>query len=198
MATKKIILVRHGSTRDNGQGAKDKIRGWSNAPLDDRGVIDAQRAAKELKGLPITLLASSDLQRAVQTAGIIQKVTGIQMATPSQFFRPWNLGVYTGMESEKAHPVIQQMATEHPDQPVQGGESFHSFERRFMHGLKLLCMHEGLPALVTHYRCICLLEAWKDNGFQPDGSINHGRFCVKGEPPGHVKEFDVPVERIPR
>ena len=194
---KPIILIRHGSTKDNGAGAQDKIRGWKDVPLDDRGKIEAQQAARDCKGLKLAGLVSSDLSRAKETAMIISRMDDIKLISVSPYFRPWNLGIYTGVESEQAAPDIQKYATQMPQTPVPKGESFHDFERRFFKGLKMVCGHPGLIGIVSHYRCICLLESWKSAGFPPDGSIDHEKFCRKGEPPGHVKEFDVPTERIP-
>lgn len=199
---KKIVLIRHGSTRLNGKpgASNDKIRGWQDVPLDDSGVMDAHKIAKQLKNYHVTALVSSDLGRSAHTAAIIAHDTGIPFARAhiTQFFRPWNLGNFNGQDSKKAAPQIQKYAAETPQQPVPGGESFHDFERRFFRGLAILCRMPGLPALVTHYRCLCLLESWAKAGYRPDGSIDHVNFNSPGDPPGSVKEFDVPVERIPR
>ena len=54
---KKIILIRHGSTKlnsESGNTSPDKIRGWQDVPLDDRGVQESHEAAKELDGNKIT------------------------------------------------------------------------------------------------------------------------------------------------
>ena len=199
---KKIILIRHGSTKLNSSSGSspDRIRGWQDVPLDDRGVQEAHKSAKELKGLNITALFSSDLGRSSSTAAIISAGAGIPFtrAGISPLFRPWNLGQFNGQDSKKSAPFIQKYAAEYPSRMVPGGESFHSFEARFFHGLRMLCSVPGLPALVTHYRCLCLLESWQKAGFLPNGSIDHVNFSKQGDPPGHVKDFDVPVERIPR
>ena len=197
---KKIILIRHGSTKLNGSSSSshDKIRGWQDVPLDDRGVLEAHKAAKELSKFHATALYSSDLSRASNTAAILAHDAGIPLSPShiTQYFRPWNLGKFNGQESSKAASQIQKY-TEQPSVAVPGGESFHDFERRFFRGLKMLCGMPGIPALVTHYRCFCLLDAWAQGGYQPNGSIDHGKFNKHGDAPGHVKEFDVPVERIP-
>ena len=197
---KKIILVRHGSTQLNGSETTDRIRGWQDVPLNDQGIAEAHKAAKEVKKYPVTMLVSSDLVRASRTAAIISYDDGIRLSRAhiTSFFRPWNLGQFHGMESKKVKAQIQKYVEQTPQQPVPGGESFHDFERRFFRGLTILCRLPGLTALVTHYRCICLLDAWAKAGYQPNGSIDHEQLNCAGEPPGHVKEFDVPVERIPR
>ena len=206
---KKIILIRHGSTALNSSSnsSPDRIRGWQDVPLDDRGVIDANKSAAELKdmrnaatAMGVTALFSSDLIRSSHTAAIIAKDTGIPFSAQhiSQLFRPWNLGNFNGQDSKKAAPQINKYAENTPQVQVPGGESFHDFERRFFRGLAILCRQPGLPALVTHYRCLCLLESWAKAGYMPNGSIDHVNFNKQGEAPGHVKDFDVPVERIPR
>ena len=208
MTVKKIVLIRHGSTALNSSSnsSPDRIRGWQDVPLDDRGVIDAHKSATELKDMKgvgaqrVTALFSSDLIRSSHTAAIIAKDTGIPFSAQhiSQLFRPWNLGNFNGQDSKRAAPQINKYAENTPRVRVPGGESFHDFERRFFRGLAILCRQPGLPALVTHYRCLCLLESWAKAGYMPNGSIDHVNFNKQGEAPGHVKDFDVPVERIPR
>lgn len=196
VSLKKIIIIRHGSTRLN-KTSGDRIRGWQDVPLDDRGIIEAHKAAKALKGLPVDFLVSSDLQRAYVTAMLISRDTSIPFKGKFMEFRPWNLGKFQSMESEAVATQIQAYVEKQPNTPVPGGESFLTFEQRLFHGIRMLCQAPGLPGLVTHYRCMCVLDAWKEAGYQPDGSIDHTAFCKKGDPPGHIKEYDIPVERLP-
>ena len=198
---RKLLLSRHGSTRWNHPNqAKEKVRGWVDLPLDDKGIIEGHKIAKELKGLPIDIMVSSDIQRAVQTAMIIHKDTEIPYGGPTMAFRPWNLGKFQGMESVKAAPFITKFAQEQPHISVPQGESFHDFERRFFMGLRQLFQsHQGLPLIITHYRCVCMLEAWQKAGSRPDGSIDHVEFCKKNnKPTGHIQEYDIQVEQLPQ
>jgi len=62
-----IILVRHGECEGN---IKGMFRGRTDFPLNERGLIQAQDLAKELKNFSIKHIYSSPLTRARQTAGI--------------------------------------------------------------------------------------------------------------------------------
>ncbi len=64
-----IYVVRHGETEDNAKG----VFRTAGATLTDKGRIQAQELAAELKGKGITKIYSSDLPRAIETSQIIQK-----------------------------------------------------------------------------------------------------------------------------
>src|SRR5580765_3059025 len=88
-----IYVVRHGCTDMNAEGgtSADKIRGWSNVPLNDVGREDAHRAAESLKDKGITAIVASDLDRSKETASIIGKTLGIEPEYTMKL-RPWDLG----------------------------------------------------------------------------------------------------------
>ena len=200
---RKVILSRHGSTKWNSKSdpSKEKVRGWVDLPLNDMGRMESQKTAEQLKKVPgVGFIISSDLKRSVETAMMFHKTTGLPYLGPTPAFRPWNLGKFQGMESVKAAPYITEYAQNKPHIPVPQGEAFHDFERRFFTGLRhLLTSHQELPCIVTHYRCFCMVEAWQLAGSRPDGSIDHVSFCKKNNhPAGHLKEYDVDVERLPQ
>ncbi len=70
----KLILVRHGqsiaNSRWRSQGNKDK---WVNTSLSKKGIEQAKRVAERLKDENISVIYSSDLKRAKQTAKEINK-----------------------------------------------------------------------------------------------------------------------------
>eukprot|EP01054_Gregarina_sp_Poly1_P000809 Gregarina_sp_Poly_1__808@NODE_1192_length_4819_cov_79_115320_g819_i0_p3_GENE_NODE_1192_length_4819_cov_79_115320_g819_i0NODE_1192_length_4819_cov_79_115320_g819_i0_p3_ORF_typecomplete_len231_score18_36His_Phos_1/PF00300_22/9e40_NODE_1192_length_4819_cov_79_115320_g819_i026443336 len=65
----KLIIVRHGET----DGYSDRFIGWSDAPLNKRGYLQAHEAAEEIKKLdiPIDTCYASCLQRSLNTLRII-------------------------------------------------------------------------------------------------------------------------------
>ena len=65
---KTIYLVRHGQTIIN---KYDKIQGWCDTPLTDKGIADAKHAGEVLKNIPFDIALSSDLGRAVDTCDYI-------------------------------------------------------------------------------------------------------------------------------
>jgi bisphosphoglycerate-dependent phosphoglycerate mutase len=84
----KMFLVRHGDTALNDA---DLIHGWVDAPLNEKGIQDAHKAADSLDGKNITRIVSSDLPRAKQTANIISKKLGIPV-TFDPNLRTWDSG----------------------------------------------------------------------------------------------------------
>lgn len=69
----KLYLIRHGETVHN----KDSIvQGWHDSELTERGRTQADEASKQLAGLKPTIIFSSDLGRAQQTAAAVRKDIG--------------------------------------------------------------------------------------------------------------------------
>lgn len=64
----KFGFIRHGSTQWNTEG---KAQGWSDIPLNNEGIEDANRLADRLYSEDWDIIYSSDLLRAHQTANII-------------------------------------------------------------------------------------------------------------------------------
>lgn len=62
---KKIIIVRHGETQWN---VERRLQGWSDVPLNDHGHAQAKKVADRLSSESVTVIYSSDHQRAHQTA----------------------------------------------------------------------------------------------------------------------------------
>ena len=73
----RLVWLRHGRTPWNQEG---RFQGQVDIPLDDVGQTQAQRAASYLIHLEPTLIVSSDLQRAVQTAQPLAQLAGIPIA----------------------------------------------------------------------------------------------------------------------
>src|SRR5215469_8679357 len=70
-------LVRHGSTDLNGGGdSAERIRGHIDVPLTDEGREQARALGKDLKDKGISMLYSSDLSRAKETADLMSMEMG--------------------------------------------------------------------------------------------------------------------------
>jgi 2,3-bisphosphoglycerate-dependent phosphoglycerate mutase len=70
MKSTKLLLIRHGQTEWN------KIRRWqgqTDVPLSELGVVQARDVALQLANHTFDVIISSDLQRALQTAVIINE-----------------------------------------------------------------------------------------------------------------------------
>jgi broad specificity phosphatase PhoE/GNAT superfamily N-acetyltransferase len=166
----KTYIVRHGSTEMNADDtSKDKIRGFLNIPLSDKGKKEASALAEGLTGSGITTIITSDLKRAKQTADAIAKTTDAKVVEEPGL-RPWHFGpTIEGKPTDDMLPVIKNLV-EHPDEVPKGGESFNTFKDRFIGAF-----HEAqdkypdeTTALVTHYRGTKLLDAWRAEGVDND------------------------------
>jgi broad specificity phosphatase PhoE len=71
------VLWRHGRTAWNGE---NRFQGHMDIPLDEVGRAQAARGAALLAGLGPHALASSDLQRARDTAAELARLTGLEIA----------------------------------------------------------------------------------------------------------------------
>jgi broad specificity phosphatase PhoE len=67
-----FICVRHGFTEWNRQW---RFQGRTDIPLNDEGIAQAHAAARRLQNVPIDIVVSSPLIRAVKTAEIIAEAS---------------------------------------------------------------------------------------------------------------------------
>ncbi len=194
--TRPVLFIRHGSTHLNDVNrAGDKIRGWADVPLDDRGLKEAEQAGKKLASLGVKpkILFTSDLQRASTTAHIISQLTGIPVAPPTHGLRPWNLGRFQGEESASIAPQLK-MFINNPGQRVPGGESFTEFSTRFISTIKgLLARTQLRVGLVSHHRNERFLAALDKADWQ---GFDKQEFLKHGSPTGIMFTFEIPY--VPR
>lgn len=198
--TKTLLIVRHGATKLNNQTdmSEDRIRGWSNVPLSSEGIQEAHKAAADLMSYGCEMVLSSDLTRAADTAEIISQTIHCPVHLTG-ILRPWNLGDLQGASTKRALPIIEKFVVDAPDKSVPGGESFNSFkDRALVRGLPQLIqmIGEKIAVLVTHHRDERLYFAWRDAGFPPDFSIKLSTFLQKGEAPGAVLPFEIPISAL--
>lgn len=66
----KILLIRHGETTDN---LKDILQGHRPGVLSDLGIKQAHERGEKMLGMKIDYIVSSDLQRSIDTANILNK-----------------------------------------------------------------------------------------------------------------------------
>lgn len=93
----RLILVRHGETDWNTQR---RYQGWSDSPLNDVGVRQADLLSARLAGEQVGAVYTSDLQRAMQTAQAI----AMQHALPAiadPRLREMSFGGWEGLTYEE-------------------------------------------------------------------------------------------------
>lgn len=199
--TMTFTFIRHGSTRMNNHDdtSKDRIRGWTNVPLNEDGIKDAEKAGKKLRDSGIKVIVHSDLDRSAQTAKIVNKEgeLGAQLVSTPKL-RPWDLGDFTGNPTKEAMPKIAAYILEKPDEPVPNGESFNDFRARHFSGIQYAVRKAGRKKLgvVAHYRNERMLSSWDVAGQPADHSIDLDEFTSKGDAPGGILEFSINRKRL--
>ena len=175
----KLILVRHGHTCLNVPGKDERLRGWLDIPLDERGLREANETAELLDNYQVEAIYSSDLRRARQTAEILRRRTQARRVTTSNELRPWNLGVFAGQRVFDILPFLN-LLNRHPSLAAPSGESFYQFYGRYSSRLKelLSLALESAQCIVavTHVRNLLASQTVIEGG-DPD------RIPVRGGPP---------------
>jgi broad specificity phosphatase PhoE len=87
IATTVVHLVRHGEVANPGGVLYGRIPGFG---LSENGKLMAKAAADYLGGRDITVLRSSPLERAQQTAEPIAAQLGLQVEVDERLVEPWN------------------------------------------------------------------------------------------------------------
>ncbi|WP_334172454.1 histidine phosphatase family protein [Sinomonas sp.] len=77
-----LYLVRHGRTALNAQG---RLRGLADPALDEAGIAEAERLARDLAATAAAMVVSGPLERARRTAQIIAQATSIPHLVDERF-----------------------------------------------------------------------------------------------------------------
>ncbi|GAA2698679.1 MULTISPECIES: histidine phosphatase family protein [Nonomuraea] len=115
--SKRIVCLRHGQTLWN---VEHRFQGHTDIPLDETGVAQAARAASLLAALRPTMIVSSDLRRANDTALALARLVGLDVSVDKDF-RERGGGAWEGLTREEiaARWPAEYVAWEAPDgEPV--------------------------------------------------------------------------------
>ena len=148
----KLIAIRHGETQWN---IEAREQGHLDSALTPRGIQQARAVAERLRQVRCSVLYSSDLGRAMQTAEIISSATGVRI-TQDVDLRERNMGIFEGLTKEE---MTQRFPAEYSDYRRIGqgfriprGESGQERLERSIRVLKAIAErhpHERIVA-VTH------------------------------------------------
>jgi glucosyl-3-phosphoglycerate phosphatase len=119
---RRVVLLRHGQTDYNVAG---RMQGHIDSHLTDEGRAQAVRAAPVLATMPFDRIVSSDLTRAVDTAGIVAEAIGLPVKYDARL-RETHLGHWQGhdvAEVEKDYPGQIAEWRSDPRWTPPGGES---------------------------------------------------------------------------
>lgn len=88
----RLLLVRHGETVDN---VNQIMQGLTQGELTQKGVLQAEELAQQMRDEQIDVFVSSDLKRSIDTCRIIAQSHGLPVVqTPLLRERDW--GGFTG------------------------------------------------------------------------------------------------------
>ncbi len=94
--SRQVIVLRHGRTSWN---AEQRFQGQADPPLDDVGRAQADEVAGLLAALRPSVIVTSDLQRAAQTAQAIGERAGLTVQVDARL-RERSLGHWEGLTRE--------------------------------------------------------------------------------------------------
>lgn len=113
----RLVLVRHGQTEYNREG---RLQGQVDIPLNETGIRQAESLAAAVTADPPDVIVASPLGRALETARIISRGTGLEITTDEAFLER-GFGRWEGLRGEEIH---RRWPAEHADwrahRPVLG------------------------------------------------------------------------------
>lgn len=149
----RVVLWRHGQTEWNAEG---RFQGQTDVPLDTVGRAQARRAAPLLARLGPSLLVSSDLSRASETAQALADVTGLDVHLDEDL-RETNGGAFqglTGAEIRDRYPAdwAAWAGGDPQHRNPGGGESRTDVAARMLEAVLRAAeaAGDGLAVLATH------------------------------------------------
>lgn len=169
MSLQRLVLWRHGESEFN---AASRIQGQLDPRLTATGREQAERAAAVLAIARPDVLVSSDLARAADTAGYLERCRGLPVRLDARL-RETHLGRWqgrTGTEVQARWPGAVEIWRRHPAWEPPGGESRHQVACRASRlvaeldadgpATAVLCTHGGVIAGLTPLLLAVPLSAW--------------------------------------
>jgi alpha-ribazole phosphatase/probable phosphoglycerate mutase len=165
-ASTRLVLVRHGHTLSNGSPGGMRLSGWTDTPLSELGLREADLVAEALRGAPCAALYASPLERALRTAAAI----GAALRLPVRVepgLREIHCGAVDGLGVEQVrreHADAWRRNAEEADEEFRwpGGESYREFRARCLRAVRAIAArHPGERAvLVTHAGLVSQVLGW--------------------------------------
>jgi probable phosphoglycerate mutase len=148
-----LLVIRHGETEWSRTG---RHTGRSDIPLDEQGREEAHDAARTLDGWSIARAYTSPLQRARETAELVEPACGVVV---DDELVEWDYGAYEGRttpEIREAEPAWSVWT-----HPMKGGESIADVGARVDRFLTrvLAELDAGNAAVFAHGHVLAILIA---------------------------------------
>ncbi len=151
----RLFLVRHGETEWSASG---RHTGWTDIPLNENGIEQAERLGERLAGYTFAAVVASPLSRAFETCRI-GGLAGAAVIDPD--LREWNYGEFEGRTTDEIRAEI-------PDWTIWSariahGESVADVGRRTDRVLAKVLEVDGDVAVFGHGHALRILAArWLD------------------------------------
>lgn len=113
--SRRVVCWRHGQTSWN---VENRFQGHTDIPLDEVGLAQAARAASLLAALKPSLVVSSDLRRAYDTAAALTRITRTELFVDRDL-RERSGGEWEGLTSEQ---IRERWPHEYAIWTIPGGE----------------------------------------------------------------------------
>ncbi len=162
MPVTRLYLVRHGQSAGNAEG---RFGGHSPTPLSELGVKQARVTAERLAKERISIIYSSDLHRAVQTAAPLAELLDLPINKTSAF-RERKVGVLEGKtfdESKNEFPKdYYALINRNIQHVITEGESYRQLLKRATKALhEVIRNHQGEKITIfSHTGAICYLTLY--------------------------------------
>ncbi len=155
-----VFLIRHGVTSWH---PERRVLGQRDIGLSEAGIAQARASADLLAGIPLADLISSPLVRAVQSAKIIGKPHGIDVARDPRLI-DMDVGQWAGMtyQDVSSSPAYQQFVADPMSTTIPGGENFEEVRIRAVSALDQALADSpsgSTIAIVSHAGVIRILLA---------------------------------------
>ena len=146
----RFILIRHGNTDAVGKRLAGRTAG---VHLNAQGKEQVQKLPARLKGLSISALYSSPLERTIETAEPIAASLNLDIAINEDFLE-LDFGDWTNrtIDEVRNDPAFQRFNLFRSTARIPGGELMAEAQLRIVNGMQKLCaQHPGeTVAMVSH------------------------------------------------
>mgnify|MGYP000879211943 FL=1 len=165
-----LYLVRHGMTNWNELG---KYQGHQDLPLSALGKEQARKTAGRLQEIGMVAVYSSDLSRAMDTAGFIAETHGLP-TIPLEEFREIDVGLWEGKSFEEIRlrrsELLDNWLLDTVNNPIPGAESYaHLRDRVIPKVIELVKVHKGSSLCIVSHSGPLKLILCHALGIEPDG-----------------------------
>lgn len=158
--TTRLLLVRHGQTDWNVEG---RYQGQKDPPLNPQGRDQAIFLAEDLSAVPLHVLYSSPLQRAWETAHIIEEKLALPLYVEPRLMEismgEWEGRLVTEIAVRDSEQFLRWESSPWSVAPPGGESLYHVRERVYAAVDEIVPRHVGRSiGLVTHQLPLALLK----------------------------------------